>query len=237
VPLPGSVDTLTLTVDPSDATTAATVAATGPPPTSTVLTPTAVTADLGHTWTAHPTWTETGRWVAAWTITGVGAGIVEQEVWVSHPLSPTAGVAWRPDLWKVADSVPGRTLVGAVDGYGNALGTFTAATHPTDQQVQRLITDGCAWVTLKVGPVHVSLYDQAAAAAALWVAARVELTWPDNRDDLATADQLYKQAVAMRDDLWRANEAATGEDPEDPEANLMPVYSFPAPEPWGDFDL
>jgi hypothetical protein len=187
VPLyPGSTDTLSLTVDPFDATTGVTVVVKASD--GTTLTPTMVTADS----------------------------------------------------WHVADYIPGRTLVGAVDGYGNALNTFTGDTHPPLGTVQRLITAGCAWVGARVANVDSTLTDLARAAAACWAAAQVERGYPDNSKETADAAELFRQANALRDDLQRANEAVTGEDPEDPQAHLMPVYSFPNAAtiaPWGDWDF
>jgi hypothetical protein len=238
MPYPGSQDTLTLTVDPFDVTTGVTVTVAGP--NGSNLAPTAVSTDNGHTWTAHVAYGVAGKWVAVWTVTGTGAGTTEQEVWVTTPATPIAAVTWRPALWNVADYVPGRTLVGAVDGYGNALLTFDNTTHPTDQQVQRIITAGCAWIGTRCTPIHTTLSDMALAVAATWAAARIELTWPDNRDDLNTAEQLLAQATTMRDDLCRANQAVSGEDDEDPEAHLMPVWSFPRAldmNPAGDWAL
>lgn len=142
--------------------------------------------------------------------------------------------AWAPSLPQVADYVPGRTIVGAADGYGNVTSTFSETTHPTDVQVTRLIEQACSWVMLKTGAVHESLTADAALCAAVWTAAMVEQGYPDNRDDLSTAEALYRQAVQMRDDLDRANAAKTGDNPEDPAAHLMPVWSFPAAPAWGD---
>jgi hypothetical protein len=214
VPLyPGSTDTLSLTVDPFDATTGVTVVVKASD--GTTLTPTMVTADSGHTWTGNPVYPLAGEWVAHY-------------------------VAWRPDAWHVADYIPGRTLVGAVDGYGNALNTFTGDTHPPLGTVQRLITAGCAWVGARVANVDSTLTDLARAAAACWAAAQVERGYPDNSKETADAAELFRQANALRDDLQRANEAVTGEDPEDPQAHLMPVYSFPNAAtiaPWGDWDF
>jgi hypothetical protein len=239
VPLyPGSTDTLSLTVDPFDATTGVTVVVEASD--GTTLTPTMVTADSGHTWTGNPVYPLAGEWVAHYVVIGTGAGVTEQEIWVSTPASPQAAVAWRPDAWHVADYIPGRTLVGAVDGYGNALNTFTGDTHPPLGTVQRLITAGCAWVGARVANVDSTLTDLARAAAACWAAAQVERGYPDNSKETADAAELFRQANALRDDLQRANEAVTGEDPEDPQAHLMPVYSFPNAAtiaPWGDWDF
>jgi hypothetical protein len=235
MPFPGTVDTLIFTVDPYDVGTAVTVTLTSEG--GATLSPTATTTDGGHTWSATPTYTETGKWVALWTVTGTGNGVWPEEIWVSTLPSPAAAVSWRPELWQVADYIPGRTLVGAVDGYGNALNTFDNTTHPTGDQVQRLITAACAWVTLKTGLVDDSLTESARDVAALRAAGMAEQGYPDNRDDLNTSAALLAQATQMRDDLARANEAVTGQDPEDPEAHLLPVYSFPStcgPVTWTD---
>lgn len=229
MPYPGSPTALTLTVDPNDATTRVTVTLTAPDGTVLDPSPTPITSDGGHTWTATPTLTQAGKWVAHWLVTNTGAGAVDEEVWVSEPASPAAAVTWRPELWQVADYIPARTLVGAVDGYGNPIDTFDSTTRPTGDMVARIITAAVAWVQAKTGPVDASLDDLARSVAAKYAASQVELTYPDNGNDLNTAQQLYQQAVAARDDLWRANEAVTGEDPEDPAAQVMPVYSFPPP--------
>lgn len=232
MPYPGSVDALTLKVDPYDGTTLATVVLTAPD--GTTSTPTAVSSDGGHTWVANPIYTQAGKYVAHWTVTGAGAGVTEQELWVSRPASPASAVAWRPELWHVAAYIPRRTLVGAVSGYGEALETFTADTHPSAQAVNRLVSDACAWVGLLVTPVATPLLDQARAAAAVRAAAMVELTYPDNRDDLSTADTLLKLADAMRADLDTANVAVVGADPEDPKTLLPVLYGFPDAPLWGD---
>ena len=225
MPFPGSTDILSLTVTPFDGTTGATVVVNGP--SAGPLSPVAVTTDGGNTWTATAVYPAAGRWVAVWTVTGTGAGITEEEIWVSQVASPAALVAWRPELWQVAAYVPRRTLVGAVDGYGQALWTFDSTTTPPSHVVQLLITDACAWVAAKVDPVTDSLGGLAASAAAVRAAGIVELTYPDNRDDLTTAETLLAQATQLRADLDEANEAATGTDPEDPTANLLPEFAFP----------
>lgn len=232
MPYPGSLDALTLEVTPYNNTTLATVVLTAP--NGSTSSPTAVSSDGGHTWIANPTYTQVGKWVVAWTVTGVGAGVTYEDVWVSRPASPSAGVTWRPEPWNVAAYVPRRTLVGAVDGYGVARQTFDPDTHPPVEQVQLLITDACAWVSAAVTNVDPSLYGLATTVASLYAAWAVELGYPDNRDDLSTAEQLLARATAMRTDLDAANLAATGTDPEDP-ATLLPVlYGFPDPPRWGD---
>jgi hypothetical protein len=58
----------------------------------------------------------------------------------------------------------------------------------------------------------------------------IERGYPRNPDDLNTAQALYDQAVDMRTDLTKANEAVTGIDPVDPAASVMPVWYFPPPD-------
>jgi hypothetical protein len=241
VPYPGSQDTLTLAVDPYDGTTAATLTIAAPG--GSTLAPTATSSDGGRTWVAHPVYAVAGRHVVHWHVTGTGAGETEgqpgQEIWVSQPSSPAAAVAWRPELWHVADYVPGRTLVGAVDGYGNALQTFDNTTHPTGSSVQRLITAGCSWVLMKTGALDPagSLDEAARATAAVYTAYAIERGYPDNSREAATASDLWQQANQMRDDLHAANVAVTGTDTEDPNAALLPEFSFPKPCAWGDWVL
>ncbi len=231
----GGVGTLTLTVEPYDGTTAATITITGP--SDQTLNPTAVSTDSGHTWTVTPTYDEAGKWVAHWTVTGTGEGTVYQDVHVSRVPAPAASVVWRPELWDVAAYVPRRTLVGAVDGHGNALDTFDATTLPKGAVVWRLISDACAWVLLAVGTVGTTLVDAARACAAIRAAAMVEAGYPDNRDDLTNADALLKQADAMRKDLAAANTALGADDPATTADDLLPVWSFPAAPSWSDLDL
>lgn len=236
VAYPGTIGVLTFTLDPYGIDTVVTLVINGPD--GATITPTPVSTDGGHTWTAMPLWTAVGRWVPVWTITGTGSGVFPQRpVYVTAIPSASALVSWRPELWQVAAYIPRRTLVGAVNGYGQALETFTADTHPSAGQVNNIITDACAWVGALVNPVDDSLTDLARSAAAIRSAALVELTYPDNRDDLSTAETLLKQAESMRVDLDRANTAVTGTDPETPATHLLPVYSFPAPAWYGDLAL
>ncbi len=231
----GGIDTITLTVDPYDDTTAVTVTIDGP--SEQTLTPTAVSTDGGQTWTVTPTYDEAGTWVAHWTITGTGEGTTHQTIHVSRIPSPAATVVWRPELWDVAAYVPRRTLVGAVDGYGNALDTFDQTTLPRGAVVWRLISDACAWVLLTTGAVDTTLADAAKACAAIRAAALVEAGYPDNRDDLTNADTLLKQAEQMRKDLAAANTALGVDDPATTADDLLPVWSFPAAPSYGDCDL
>lgn len=81
--------TATLTVSPFSGTTAATLAVSKPDGTTVDPAPEASTADSGATWTATVTYDEAGWWLLTWTVTGTGAGVEHQRVYV--PPAPTAG--------------------------------------------------------------------------------------------------------------------------------------------------
>lgn len=77
----GDLATATLTVSPFDGTTSAALHVTAPDATTSDPTPT--TADSGATWTAVVTYDQAGWWLLSWTVTGTGAGVEHQKVWVS----------------------------------------------------------------------------------------------------------------------------------------------------------
>lgn len=225
--LDGVPDNATVTVDvaaPDGGTPAEGVAATVADGTATAVDPV--------------TYNVAGRWVQTWTVTAEpddseadpATDVRVVEVYVV-PIPTAGGPTWTPGRSRVANYVPHRTL--AVDATTHQL-TFNSVTRPTGVMVDRLIADAVAWVTVRTGPIHDSLHDQAATVAAIWAAAAVERGYPDEDDDaLARAAQLQKLAEQTRDDLARANTAA-GEPPVDAGSNLLPSYAFPAPPPWGD---
>lgn len=226
-----------LTVTPYDDDTAVTLIVTGPGGISDTLSPYVVgAADDTQTWVTTPvTYTAPGLWLLTWDVTGTGAGRETQEVRVTA--SPLAGgPAWLPGRSRVANYVPSRTL--GVDSETHEL-TFNSSTRPTGVMVDRLLADAAARIAGRASPVHSSLHETAAVVAALFAAAAVERGWPDDDNTQASlqrANDLERQANTALAELARANEAASGGDATDPEqANaLAPVWSFPAPVPWGD---
>jgi hypothetical protein len=68
----GDIAVFTLTVDPFDGTTAATVTVRAPDGTETPATPTP--SDGGAKWTVQVPLTAAGTWYIGWTVTGTGAG-------------------------------------------------------------------------------------------------------------------------------------------------------------------
>lgn len=176
-----------------------------------------------------------GRWVLTWTVTTDGIDDVRVvEVYVVA--SPTAGgPMWTPGRSRVANYLPGRTLVREA-GANVPQWTFNSSTNPPGVVVDRLIADAVAWVTAAAGSIAESLYDTAATVAAIFAASNVELSYPDRDTTVKgtsrnVAEDLYRRAKGMRDDLVRAN-AAAGETPGG--GALLPVYSFPAAPVWGD---
>ena len=182
-----------------------------------------------------------GWWVRSWTVTGVGACQPDERFFVSP--NPTAGgPEWTPTRQRVASYVPSRPLVPAADGSNTDLMTFDASTRPTGGQVDVIIMDAVRWVLNATGELDADLYESATAVAGIRAAAFVELGYPERQNaEKATAnttsDRLFKQADAMLASLVGANKAKTGADGDDPEAafEIVPMWSFPAPSPYGDY--
>ena len=159
------------------------------------------------------------------------------------PAGPSDLPSWAPSLSEVADYCTARTLVPQPDGSNLEVDSFTASTRPTDTQVNRIIADACGWVTLKCGTLDASLGAAGNSVAAQRSAGFIELRFPERshlprEDAIATAKELLKEADKARDDLQRANELLTGEDPTDAGvAVVLPYWSFPEPSPVGDLTL
>ena len=106
--------------------------------------------------------------------------------------------------------------------------TFDSTTVPTGLVVSRLIADGVAWVQSRVYPMAAGSTDAAAVCVALYAAAMIERTWPDDDQSLQRALDLERRLDQMLGDLVRANAAAntgtiTGQPP-------APQYKFPFPD-------
>lgn len=84
----GDLATASLTVDPFDGTTDATLLVTRPD--STTANPSVTSSGGGETWTATVTYNQPGWWLLAWTVTGTGAGKEYQQVHVAGaPAAPS----------------------------------------------------------------------------------------------------------------------------------------------------
>lgn len=88
----GDIATATLSVSPFDGTTSAALLVTAPD--GTESSPATSTADSGATWTATVTYDQAGWWLLSWTVTGTGAGVQHQKVWVTDtpPTPPFAPI-------------------------------------------------------------------------------------------------------------------------------------------------
>jgi hypothetical protein len=84
----GDLATATLEVDPFDVTTDAELVAHAPDGTTPAV-GTPSTEDDGHTWEATVIYDQVGWWLLAWEVTGTGAGVQHQRVYVSP--TPAAG--------------------------------------------------------------------------------------------------------------------------------------------------
>jgi hypothetical protein len=107
------------------------------------------------------------------------------------PTDPAVDAPWRPTTTDVAALLRARTK----DASGNELGDFTSATRPTDLEVERLITNGCAKVSALVGwDIPDDALDEARHLASIVAACEVELSyWPEQvRSDRSAFTQLWE---------------------------------------------
>jgi hypothetical protein len=140
---------------------------------------------------------------------------------------------WAPTLSEVADYCTARTLVPQPDGSNREESGFNSSTRPTDAQVTRIVQDACNEVLTRCGALAPSFTAAANRVSAQLAAGYVELRYPERssgtRDEaIKTAQELLKRADRALEQLAGANEAATGVDTEDPAAQVLPVWSFPA---------
>lgn len=193
------------------------------------LTPVDGSDDLQQRWTTDDpvVYTAPGRWVLHWDVTGTGEAVEDAEVYVVT--SPVAGgPTWTPGRSRVATYIPHRTLqpsitstVASQDQYEMSFGQNTI---PSGIQVDRLIADGVAWVSARVSPMVASMYDLAAACSALYAAAMVERSWPDDDQSLQRANDLERRLDGLMKDLVAANDLGNGSDYG---LDIAPVWTFP----------
>jgi hypothetical protein len=242
----GDAETPYLDVAPADAGTAVTLEARKPDGTASSVTmtggdlapiPGTTPVQYSQRWTANTpvVYTQPGRWVLHYEVTGTGEGTEDLEVFVAA--SPTAGgPTWLPGRSRVANYVPHRTLVrstasvvGSQDSYEL---TFDSSTIPTGVQVDRLIADGAAWVTARVAPLNVLSEPAASVIATLWAAAAVERGWPQDDSSLQRANDLEKRMDTLMAGLLVSNENANSDaGTADPATHVQPQWSFPAANP------
>lgn len=144
---------------------------------------------------------------------------------------------WTPTLEQVADHIPTRTRDSTQPGDTTLLGTFTAATEPTDEQARRHIAAACSELLGAIGgalPALPSfLAGLASEAAALRAAADIELGYPNRNADSDRWTQLDQRAK----DLLQRLIDAVNDQGKGPEGSLLPVWAMPDPPWWGDYPL
>lgn len=141
---------------------------------------------------------------------------------------PAGSPDWRPSLATVGALVPTRTRATSDDGYGAdpGSGTFTAATTPTDTQVELLIDGAVGEITGKIGTVPAALYGLATRVAALGAAADVELSFPTGAETPNVAKSLTdRYDAALKDLIDAATRIANGQQL-GPSEYLLPVGDF-----------
>lgn len=113
---------------------------------------------------------------------------------------------YTPGLGDVGALIHSRT----VDGNSNELGTFTAATTPTADQVARLINKATGHVTDRIGSsIPPSLWTSAAEVIAIRAAMLVELSYFANqisadRSPYGELKKLYDEGLAALVAAWKA---------------------------------
>jgi hypothetical protein len=210
---------LSLGVTP-DGTTAVAIAVYKPDGTLVSPTPT-ITGPAAQDYTAPFVASQSGDYVAVWTVTGTGAGI-SAKVYNVRPLPSPSNTRpiWTPFLSEVGDYAPNKTRDTSV-GSDIIFGTFNGLTKPDDGQAQRMLDKVCTGIISAFGIIAPSMYAQAAALACLRTAADIELAWPERPGDLT----IYNALKIRIDFEW--------EQLEDLSSNV-PIYDFPDPPPWAD---
>jgi hypothetical protein len=150
-----------------------------------------------------------GDWVAVWKVTGTGEGTQAKVYNVRElPTASNTRPTWAPALADVADYIPTRTLDTSTPGSTTQLGTFTGATTPTDEQVQRLVDGAVASVQAVVGTFVATSAPLARTVAALRAAAAIERAYPDRDAQVNTAEELDARADAELRRLVASSKAA-----------------------------
>jgi len=143
MPEVGDSATATLTVTPYSGSTFAALAVTAP--NGTVTNPSTSSSDGGHTWTAAVPYTLGGWWLLAWTVTGTGAGVEYQQVWVSG--APPA--------------VPGTTpLCASLEQFKTWL-QFALDDETRDDELLTCLTSASEWAAWRIGgPLAVQTFTE-----------------------------------------------------------------------------
>lgn len=185
----GLVGTLTVQIENTDGTTAVPATAAG----IVEVEPTVYVA-------TNPAPDDPGNYILVW-LNGEERMPEDMVVGVDHPATLTPdplAVAWRPSVAEVGALLRARTK----DDGGNELGTFTAATRPTNAQVEYLISQATGHVASKVGTTDElctpELTSKARHVTVLYTALLIELTYFP--EQVARNISPYSQHKVLYDD-------------------------------------
>jgi hypothetical protein len=237
----GDVETPWVDVAPADGTTSAALTVTAPDGATTSIAATGgdlveiagtSPTEYSQRWTAVSpvTYSAARKWILHWDVTGTGEGVEDFEVYVV-PSPVAGGPAWWPGRSRVAAYVPKRTLVrsvsSTVESADQYAWTFDSTTTPTGLEVSRLISDGANWISARVSPMAAASEPLAGTLVAIFAAAMVERTWPEDDDSLQRANDLEKRLDVMLADLIASNNAANDTGDYGVDIALLPQWSFP----------
>ncbi len=239
-----SYATPSVDVYPFDETTAVTLEirppsgdpyAGGTPVASEVTADVEGTATVVQRWTAPPVAVDVpGYWVFAWPITGTGADVVEERFFV-EPSPQPGGPTWVPTRERVATYIPERTVEIDRLSDGRPVCDFTRDTRPSDRQINMQIEDAVGWIVMTCGDIDATLHEAARGLCALRAAGMAELSWPVRDGDINAGQALLTQADNALKALKTRNDLLTTAPVDPDQSALLPVYSFPAPSPYGDY--
>lgn len=198
------------------------------PPTGSVIPLTPVNAGPG-VWQVTAPITAAGAWRLRWT----SVGPAQQDEVGLFAVGAGESAPWAPDLRRVGGHIPSRTrsLVS-----NDPLGTFTADTAPTGEEVSRIISSAVAMVAGMVGtPIVPAAFRLCETAAALWAAYWVELSAPERDADVSVYGRLRDDALLLTEQAKAVNLGAGGGNVDPPDGDGVPdrlvSFSFPCPGP------
>ena len=210
----------------------ATVTATLRAPDGTVES-TPVNTIVAGDYTAAPYLATSGDWLL--TFTSVDPADVMEVAIAALPAGSAA--PWAPELRSVGSHIPSRTRSVTTN---EPKGTFDDDTNPTGESVYGLIRSAAAAVSGMVGsPIVGGAYPLCSAAAALWVAYWVELSFPDRDANVSVYAQLRADAILLTENARAVNVGAGGgtvDPPGEDDVVGLSSYCFPA-APRGEYVL
>lgn len=176
-------------------------------------------------YTAAPYLATSGDWVL--TFTSVGPADVMEVAIAALPAGSAA--PWAPSLRDVGNHIPSRTRsVTTNEPYG----TFNDDTAPSGESVSGLIRSAVATVAGSVGfPIKEAAYPLCSAAASLWAAYWVELSFPDRDANVSVYARLRDDAMFLTENARAVNVGAGGgtvDPPGEDDVVGLSSYCFPA---------